>query len=106
MTSLVNRLVFFKVNGSMCFPTSFDRRFGRAVADVDIGVFRFHELDHVHATVLRCEGAKVGVTAQRPGYAALRIPLDISAHILCEMQEEAEEKFWRVDRRRGRLSAK
>ena len=53
----------------------------------------FHDLRHTHASQLLRAGVPVKVVSERLGHATTSITLDIYAHTLPGMQQEAVDKI-------------
>lgn len=54
---------------------------------------RFHDLRHTFATLALRQGVSVKVLQEILGHANIRITLDIYAHVLPDMQQEAIDKM-------------
>lgn len=53
---------------------------------------RFHDLRHIHVTMLLQNGVHPKVVSERLGHSQIGITLDIYSHVLPNMQKEAVEK--------------
>ncbi len=82
-----NGLVFPREDGSLWAPDSFTSSFAAAVRKVM--PVNFHALRHAHATILLKQGVNPKVVSERLGHARVSTTLDIYAHVLPGMQEEA-----------------
>jgi integrase len=54
---------------------------------------RFHDLRHSAATVLLAAGVPLKVVSELLGYSSVAITVDIYAHVLPEMQQEAVKRM-------------
>ena len=57
------------------------------------GELRIYDLRHVHATLLLAAGENVKVVSERLGHASAAMTLDVYAHVLPGMQEQATKKI-------------
>jgi integrase len=67
--------------------------FRRLVRRSGLPHIRLHDLRHTHATQLLIQGVNVKVVSERLGHASVAITLDIYAHTLPTMQEDAVAAF-------------
>ena len=54
---------------------------------------RYHDLRHAHASLMLLTGADPKVIIERLGHSSIAITMDIYAHILPGLQEEAAIRF-------------
>jgi integrase len=54
---------------------------------------RLHDLRHTHATLSLQAGVPVKVVSERLGHASTSFTLDVYAHVIPGMQEDAAAKF-------------
>ena len=85
-------LVFPWPDGTPWRPSAFSVAFHRLVTKSGIEQARFHDLRHTHATQLLRAGVAPKVVSERLGHANIAITLDIYAHVLPEMQNEAADR--------------
>jgi integrase len=100
-------LVFTTGLGRPVYPTSVYARLVRAVSDYNaangakakekqgppLSRSRFHDLRHVHATLLLKAGVPVHVVAARLGHADPSITLRVYAHVIPEQAAEVADRF-------------
>lgn len=56
---------------------------------LDIPLIRFHDLRHTHATFLLSQNVNPKIVSERLGHSSIKTTLDIYAHVLPGMQEQA-----------------
>ena len=54
---------------------------------------RFHDLRHIHATLLLRQGTHPKVASERLGHSTIGITLDAYSHVLPDMQDEAAKRL-------------
>lgn len=81
-------LVFTRTDGSPWHPGAFSAEFHQFMLRAKIKA-RFHDLRHTHATQLLKRGVPINVVSERLGHAKASITLDVYAHVLPSMQQEA-----------------
>ncbi|MEX0682746.1 MAG: tyrosine-type recombinase/integrase [Dehalococcoidia bacterium] len=59
-------------------------------ADVSL---RWHDLRHVHASLLLAQGANPKVVSERLGHSGVAITLNLYSHVLPEIQAAEAEKL-------------
>lgn len=59
----------------------------------DLPRVRFHDLRHSHATQLLLAGVHAKVVSERLGHSSIQLTLDVYAHVLPSMQEDAAAKI-------------
>jgi integrase len=52
-----------------------------------------HDLRHTHATLLLRDGVPVKVVSERLGHAQSSVTLDVYAHVMEDMQEQAVDSI-------------
>lgn len=85
-------LVFCREDGSAIWPRSLTRRFARLVELAGVPKIGLHDLRHTHATLALQAGVHPKVVQERLGHATVSITLDVYAHAIPAMQEEAASK--------------
>ncbi len=85
-------LVFARDDGSIWKPEQFTDSYFRFTRKVGVKA-RFHDLRHSHASQLLRAGVPVKVVSERLGHSTVGITLDVYAHSLPGMQEEAAAKI-------------
>ena len=85
---IYNDLVFTRADGSPWHPGAFSAEFHQFMLRTKIKA-RFHDLRHTSATQLLKRGVPVNVVSERLGHAKASITLDVYAHVLPTMQQEA-----------------
>lgn len=68
-------------------------RFKRLAEKTGYPGLRFHDLRHIHATILLTAGEFVKVVSQRLGHADVDTTLRTYAHVLPKQQDEAARRF-------------
>ncbi|MDN5893282.1 MAG: site-specific integrase [Nocardioides sp.] len=94
-------LVFTNGLGRPIYPTSVYARLVRTVRDYNaaneqgppLPYSRFHDLRHVHATLLLKAGVPVHVVAARLGHADPSVTLRVYAHVIPEQAAEVADRF-------------
>ena len=66
-----------------------DSKFRRVAKAAGLRLIKFHGLRHTSATLLRQAGVEVHVVSQRLGHATPTMTLDVYAHALPNMQQDA-----------------
>jgi integrase len=89
-------LVFTHVDGAFIDPMDVTMEFRRLVRAAPVPIVRFHDLRHVHATLLLAEGVPVKVVSERLGHAAIQTTLDRYAHVIPGQREDAVRLFERL----------
>lgn len=65
----------------------------RDVERAPVPRIRLHDVRHTHATLMLAAGVPVKVVSTRLGHASVRLTLDVYAHVLPSMDEDAAEQF-------------
>ena len=83
-------LVFTTPGGAPIHASNLQRRhFFPLITEVGVPRIRFHDLRHRHATLLLPNGVHPKIVSERLGHATVAITLDISSHVLPDMQQDA-----------------
>jgi len=69
------------------------RDLNKAETDAPLPAMRFHDLRHIHATLLLKGGVPVHVVAARLGHADPAITLRVYAHVLRDQASEVAQTF-------------
>jgi integrase len=83
--------VFTREDGAPWQPDRVTKRFGEAVAAVDVPRIRLHDLRHTWATLALRAGVHPKVVQERLGHSTISITMDVYSHALPDMQESAAE---------------
>jgi len=83
-----NDLVVCREDGSPWHPSSFAASWTRARDAAGVSV-RFHDLRHTHASLLLSSGAHPKALQERLGHASAAFTMNVYAHLLPGVQEEA-----------------
>ena len=68
----------------------------RIVKKAGLSHLRFHDLRHVHASLLLQQGTRPKIVSERLGHSGVSITLDIYSHVLPGLQTEAAEQLDRL----------
>lgn len=82
-------LVFSTALGTPIDPSNLRREWERIRRAADLPSLRFHDLRHVHASLMLLRGVHPKVVAERLGHADVGITMNTYSHILPNLQEEA-----------------
>jgi len=82
-------LVFCTRSGSPIDPSGLRSAWGRIVRAAELPHLRFHDLRHIHATLMLLGGVHPKVVAERLGHADVGITLDTYSHVLPNLQAQA-----------------
>ena len=88
-----NDYVFAHPDGSPLDPTTVSHTFAKLARKAGLSNIRFHDLRHAHASLMLRTGADPKVISERLGHSSIAITMDIYAHILPGLQEEAVIRF-------------
>jgi len=89
-----NDLVFPNVKGKLLErPNLLRRSFKPLLERAGLPNIRFHDLRHTHATLLLSKGVNPKVVQERLGHATVSITLDVYAHVIPSMQQDATDKL-------------
>lgn len=69
------------------------RQYAKLIAEAGVRRIKFHGLRHTCATLLLQAGQPVHVVAQRLGHSKVEMTLNIYAHVLPDMQQDAAAKL-------------
>lgn len=84
-----NGLVFCQMDGSPYHPDNLSSLFRRAVKEAGLPTIRFHDLRHIHATLLLAQGTNIRLISERLGHSSVQFTMQTYAHSLPGQQEEA-----------------
>lgn len=82
-------LVFPYPDGRPHCPNALAKKFARVVASAGLPRIRFHDLRHLHATLLLRQGIHPKVVADRLGHFSAAFTLDTYSHAGLDLQREA-----------------
>jgi integrase len=82
-------LVFATADGEPLTPSTFSVAFRRLAGRAGFAGLRLHDLRHTHATQLAGAGVLPKVISERLGHASIGITMDLYAHVMPGMQEDA-----------------
>lgn len=94
-------LVSARPDGQPLSPDNLSREFTATLRKHGLPEVRLHDLRHTHATLLLQGGINPKVISERLGHSTVRITLDVYAHALPSMQEEAARRFDNILTRAG-----
>ena len=86
-------LVFAHPDGSPMDPSTVSHTFSKIARSAGFSNVRFHDLRHAHASLMLRTGADPKVISERLGHSSIAITMDIYAHVLPGLQEEAAIRF-------------
>jgi len=89
--SLLNSYVISNIRGEMYNPASFSRLYTYTRDVKQLQKVRFHDLRHIHATILYKSGIKAKVIQERLGHSNISTTLDIYTHLFKEDQTQAAD---------------
>ncbi len=84
-----NDLICCREDGSIWPPSAFTSAYRDLLRRRKIANVRFHDLRHSHASQLLRDGVNPKVISERLGHSKVGFTLDVYAHLLPGMQEEA-----------------
>ena len=85
--------VFTKGDGSPLDPEKVTKEFARTAKEAGFSGIRLHDLRHTHASLMLKAGASPKSISERLGHASISITMDVYAHLLPGIQEEAAQTF-------------
>ena len=86
-------VVFTQEDGSPWHTQTISDRWRRQWPGLDLPQVRLHDLRHIHATLLIAAGVNMKVVSERLGHKHIGMTLDLYAHVLPAMDEEAADAF-------------
>ncbi len=86
-------LVVTGPRGGHLDPLDVTRGFRRLVRRLDVPVIRLHDLRHTHASLLLQAGVSAKVVSERLGHTTISMTLDIYAHLLPAMDQDAAARL-------------
>lgn len=89
--ALEDDYIVSNIKGGMYNPGSFSRLYTGIRDRRKLPKIRFHDLRHIHATILYKSGVKAKVIQERLGHSNIATTLDIYTHLFKEDQSEAAE---------------
>ena len=90
-------LVFARLIGTPLGPSQLVKKhFHPALTRAGLPLIRFHDLRHTAATLLLAARVNPKVVSEMLGHASISITLDIYAHVLPDMQQDAAEAMERT----------
>lgn len=90
-------LVFSNQRGGPCSGRNLLQRVLKPAASAGkIGRFGWHELRHVHATLLHDLGAPAKIAQEQLGHASVETTLSVYTHVIPETHRRAVEELERV----------
>jgi len=84
-------LVFPRPDGSPEGPSNLSNRFKALAARVGLKGLRFHDLRHLHATILLAQGIHPKVVQERLVHQSITLTLDTYSHVIPTLQREAAD---------------
>lgn len=88
-----NDLVFCNVVGTPINPGNLRRDWVKIARSASLTGLRFHDLRHVHASLLLIEGVHPKIVSERLGHSDVRITLNTYSHVLPGLQEQAAARL-------------
>ncbi|UCG82801.1 MAG: tyrosine-type recombinase/integrase [Dehalococcoidia bacterium] len=85
--------VFSNPDGSPIHPDSVTWAFRQFAKAAGLPTMRFHDLRHVHATLMLQQVINPKVVSEMSGHSSIGITLDTCSHVLPGMQESAAIQF-------------
>jgi len=83
--------IISNIRGEMYNPASFSRLYTWTRDNKNLPKVRFHDLRHIHATILYQNGIKAKVIQERLGHSNISTTLDIYTHLFKEDQTAAAD---------------
>ena len=84
-------LVFSKEDGSTVHPDQFSHLFNALVKKTQLPRIRLHDVRHTYATLALQHGVHVKVVSERLGHSSVAFTLDVYAHVIPAMKQEAAD---------------
>jgi len=85
--------VFTKADGRPHDPEKVTKAFANTATQAGLVGIRLHDLRHSHASLMLKAGVSPKAISERLGHASISITMDVYAHLLPGMQEDAAQKF-------------
>ncbi len=85
-------LVFCQASGTPLLPSTVSHAFHKMSKKLGLNV-RLHDCRHTHASLLLKQGVSIKVIQERLGHSSINITMDIYAHVMPGMQENAARNF-------------
>ena len=86
-------LVFPRPDGSPEDPSNISHRFKALVDKLSLTGLRFHDLRHLHATLLLAQGVHPKVVQERLGHQTVTLTLDTYSHVIPSLQRDVADKL-------------
>lgn len=86
-------LVFSTPIGTPIDPSNLRLAWRRITEAAGVSSLRFHDLRHVHASLLLAQGVHPKIVSERLGHSGIGITMDTYTHVLPTLQKEAAELF-------------
>jgi integrase len=81
--------VFTYENGEELRPDGVTKVFDRAVREAGLPKIRFHDLRHLHASLLIAAGVPLAIVSKRLGHSTIAITVDLYGHLLRDANRDA-----------------
>ena len=88
-----NGFVFTKPDVSPLNPEKVTKAFAKVATEAGFIGIRLQDLRHSHASLMLKAGASPKGISERLSHASISITMDVYAHLLPDIQEEADQKF-------------
>lgn len=89
-------LVFTTSTGGPISPSNVVKAFKAETKEAGLPKIRFHDLRHFHASALLLAGVSPKVIQERLGHSQINTTLDIYAHVMPSMHDDAAEKMNKI----------
>lgn len=86
-------LVITDMRGRHLDPMAVTHEFRHLVRALDVPVIRFHDVRHTNASLLLQQGVAPKVVSERLGHTTISMTMDIYAHILPAMDQDAADRL-------------
>jgi integrase len=83
--------VFVNRNGNLIRHNNLWRSFKTMQEKAGVPLIRFHDLRHIHASILLQKGVHPKIVSERLGHSSIKITLDIYSHLVPGMQKQAAD---------------
>ncbi len=83
--------VFTYEDGSQLRPAHVSRVFDTVVERAELPDIRFHDLRHLHASLLIAAGVPLAVISKRLGHSTITVTVDLYGHLLRDANRQAAE---------------